>query len=136
MAVMVLLLEVHAPALDRWDALSQLESNNNDDALGAAGEVSRYQMKPAVWQRYAAPNADWRNPSNALEVAKQIMQARCAEFERSNGRPPTDYEFYVLWNAPAQIKHPGKAVRGRAERFCNLVAVPPPGGESHFPQRH
>jgi hypothetical protein len=49
------------------------------------------------------------------------MQQRCATFEHTAHRPPTDTEFYILWNAPAQIQRPGKTVLGRAERFCNLV---------------
>jgi hypothetical protein len=49
------------------------------------------------------------------------MQERCAAFERTLHRPPTDSEFYILWNAPAQIDRPGKVVLRRAERFCNLV---------------
>ena len=109
-------------AMDRWAALSQLETRDNDHAVGAAGEISRYQMKPRLWQRYARSNADWKNPTEALAAAQEIMKERCANFERSYHRPATDFDFYVLWNAPAQIHRPGKAVRERAERFCNLVA--------------
>jgi hypothetical protein len=111
-------------AMDRWSALSQIESGDDDHAVGAAGEVSRYQIKPEVWRRYASTDADWTNPGSALSVARQAMQERCAAFERMIHRPPTDLEFYTLWNAPAQIQRPGKAVLGRAERFCNLVNSP------------
>ncbi len=98
-----------------------MESGNNDCAVGAAGEVSRYQIRPEVWRRYASADADWTDPAEALPVAKQAMQERCAPFERAMHRPPTDSEFYILWNAPAQIQHPSKAVLRRAERFCNLI---------------
>ena len=108
-------------AMDRWGALSQLESGDDDGAVGVAGEVSRYQIKPEVWRRYAPEKANWKNPDDALSVAKEAMRERCEAFQRSVNRPPTDFEFYVLWNAPAQIQRPGKAVVGRAERFCNLV---------------
>ena len=108
-------------AMDRWSALSQIESGDDDHAVGAAGEVSRYQIKPEVWQRYAQSKADWTNPDDALFVARQAMEERCAAFERTTHRPPTDLEFYILWNAPAQVQRPGKAVSGRAERFCNLI---------------
>ena len=110
--------------MDRWSALSQIESGDDDNAVGAAGEISRYQMKPEVWRRYAAADADWTEPDNALRVARQAMQERCVAFESTAHRPPTDLEFYVLWNAPAQVQRPGKAVLGRAERFCNLVKSP------------
>lgn len=109
------------PAADRWAALSLIESRDNDGAVGPHGEVSRYQMKPDVWQRYAPTNSDWANPKDSLLVAKAIMQERCAAFEQSSNRPPTDFEFYVLWNAPAQIQRPSKIVARRAERFCNVV---------------
>ena len=111
-------------AMDRWSALSQVESADDDHAVGAAGEISRYQIKPEIWRRYAAADGDWTIPEHALSVARQAMQERCAGFERTVHRPPTDLEFYILWNAPAQIQRPGKAVLGRAERFCNLVNSP------------
>lgn len=108
-------------AMDRWSALSQIETCDNDNAIGAAGEISRYQVKPKLWHRYARSD-DWKNPAVALAAARQIMRERCAGFEREYNRQPTDFEFYVLWNAPAQIERPRKAVRERAERFCRLVA--------------
>ncbi len=122
LTAVALLFAALAPAMDRWAALAELESNNDDNILGSAGEVSRYQMKPAIWRRYAPTNANWRSPSDALQVAKLIMRDRLAEFEGTFGRSPTDFEFYILWNAPGQIRHPVKAVRERAERFSNLVA--------------
>jgi hypothetical protein len=108
-------------AMDRWSALSQIESGDDDHAVGAAGEISRYQIKPEVWQRYAPAKAESTKQEDAVAVAKQAMQARCTAFERSVHRPPTDFEFYILWNAPAQVQRPGKAVAERAERFCNLI---------------
>ena len=109
-------------AMDRWSALSQIESGDDDCAVGAEGEISRYQIKPELWRRYAPTGADWTNPDHALSVARQAMQERCAGFEHTAHRSPTDSEFYILWNAPGQIQRPGKAVLGRAERFCNLVS--------------
>jgi hypothetical protein len=109
-------------AMERWAALAQLESGNDDRARGAVGEISRYQIRPDVWRHYATPNADFEKPSDALTVAKEVMGERCAAFERTFHRAPTDFEFYVLWNAPAQIEHPSRAVAKRAQYFCNLVA--------------
>ena len=110
-------------AMDRWAALSQIETRDNDCAVGTAGEISRFQIKPKLWRRYARSDADWKNPAEALETAQQLMKERCTHFERLNNRPPNDFEFYVLWNAPAQIVQPRKAVRERAERFCRLVSL-------------
>jgi hypothetical protein len=114
---------VHSSAMDRWAALSQIESGDNDCAIGTAGEVSRYQVRPEVWREHARATADWQKPEDALAVAQGLMKERCEEFEKLHGRPPTDFEFYILWNAPAQIKRPSKVVRERAKRFCNLVAM-------------
>ena len=114
-------VSLEAQAMDRWAALSQIETRDNDSVVGAAGEVSRFQIKPKLWRRYARLDADWKNPVQALAAAQQLMKDRCAGFERAFSRPPTDFEFYVLWNAPAQIDHPRKVVRERAERFCRLI---------------
>jgi len=111
----------HCRAMERWAALAQIESGNNDHALGLAGEVSRYQIKPRVWHRYASASANWRNAEQSLPIAQAAMRDRCAAFQRTFRRPPTDFEFYVLWNAPGQIRKPSQTVTKRAQRFCNLV---------------
>jgi len=111
--------ELHA--MDRWSALSQIESGDDDHAVGPVGEVSRYQIRPELWRHYSPTKDDWTNPTKALAVARRAMKERCAAFERAMHRPPTDSEFYILWNAPAQIDRPGKAVLARAERFCHLI---------------
>lgn len=109
-------------AMDRWAALSQIETRDNDNAIGAAGEISRFQIKPNLWRRYARTDADWKNPQQALTTAQELMKERCAVFQRSYNRSPSDFEFYVLWNAPSQIERPCKVVRERAERFSRLVS--------------
>jgi hypothetical protein len=108
--------------LDRWAALSQIESGDNDRAIGKKGEISRYQILPEVWEEFAPEKANWESPKEALAVAKEAMKKRCTEFEQTFHRAPTDFEFYVLWNAPAQIERPGSAVSKRAKRFCNLLS--------------
>jgi hypothetical protein len=102
--------------MDRWAALSMLESGNNDLAVGACGEVSRFQIRPVFW-----PGGNPRNSRDALMAAHEVMQPRVNAFERTHGRAPNDFEFYVLWNAPWQVDHPSKSVVERARRFCNLV---------------
>jgi hypothetical protein len=116
-------VSLQVQAMDRWAALSQIETRDNDNAVGSAGEISRYQIKPRLWRRYARSDASWTNPVEALAAARDLMKERCSSFEHSYNRQPTDFEFYVLWNAPAQIDKPRKAVRERAERFCRLVLL-------------
>jgi hypothetical protein len=110
-----------AQAMDRWAALSMLESGNDDQAIGSRGEVSRYQIRPYLW-----PGGNPVNAHVALNVAQKIMQPRVARFEQTHNRAPSDFEFYVLWNAPQEVNHPCRAVARRAERFANLVQRPDP----------
>jgi hypothetical protein len=105
-----------ARAMDRWSALSMLESGDNDSATGLRGEISRFQIRPQFW-----PGGNPRNSKAALAVAQKLMNQRVAEFVRTHKRAPTDFEFYVLWNAPAEVNHPRGAVAARAQRFVNLV---------------
>jgi len=108
-----------ARAMDRWSALSMIESGNDDSAIGTLGEVSRYQIRPYLW-----PGGNPLNAHVALKVARNIMQPRLARFEQAHRRAPSDFEFYVLWNAPQEVNHPRRAVAERAHRFANLVERP------------
>lgn len=112
-----------ALGMDRWSALSLIESGNDDSAIGRAGEVSRYQIKPGLWHKFGGPASRLAraNPQTALGIAQAIMRGRCADFERQFHRAPTDFEYYILWNAPAQINRAGRAVSERARRFSHLV---------------
>jgi hypothetical protein len=105
-----------AQAMDRWSALSMIESGNNDRAVGLLGEISRFQIRPTLW-----PGGNPHNAQEALVAAREIMQPRVAKFQEVHKRAPNDFEFYVLWNAPQEINHPCRAVAARAHRYANLV---------------
>ena len=113
----LLILSSNALAMDRWAALSMIESDNRDSAVGRLGEITRYQIRPNLW-----PGGSPLDAHAALVVAQRIMTLRTAAFEERHRRQPDDFEFYVLWNAPAQINHPRRNVVERAKRFANLVA--------------
>ena len=115
-----LLFVIGTPAMDRWSALSMIESGDDDHAVGPGGEVSRFQIRPELW-----PGGNSNDKQDALAAAKEIMKPRLEAFEKTHQRPPTDFEFYVLWNAPWQADHPTKAVTERARRFSNLVRLVP-----------
>ena len=119
-AILVLLIGAGAicvaSGMDRWSALSMLESGNNDQAIGPLGEVSRFQIRPHLW-----PGGNPQDMQIALSAAQKIMQQRIEAFQKTHNRPPTDFEFYVLWNAPVQMDHPSRTVTNRAKRFENLV---------------
>ena len=112
-------------AMDRFDGLSMIESGDDDFAHGGDTEVSRFQIRRELWwQTTNAPVSQATNAIVARAVAETITAQRCQFFAQQHGRSPTDFEFYVLWNSPAQVNHPSRAVRERAERFVNLVNKP------------
>lgn len=109
-------------------ALGMIETANNDEEIGGAGEVSRYQIMPSVWKHYS-DSRDYQDPNVSLEVAQRHWSALHASFKQQAHREPTDFDMYVLWNTrygyyaskgfnPARL-HP--VVRDRAQRFANLV---------------
>jgi hypothetical protein len=123
----LLIMSTNAVAMDRWTALAMLESGDDDRAVGRVGEISRYQIRPELWR-----GGNPLDGNVALANAQRIMSARVAAFEKSHGRAPDDFEFYVLWNAPAEINHPHRAVAARARRFVNLMAFGGPKTEAPY----
>jgi hypothetical protein len=113
-----LCLTADLQAMDRWSALSMLESGDNDKAIGPGGEISRFQIQRVLW-----PGGDPQDAQVALAAAQELMRSRLEEFEKSYKRPATDFEFYILWNAPRRIQHPTTRVMERARRFANLVKL-------------
>jgi hypothetical protein len=126
--LLLILSTLNASAgLSKLGALSMIESGDNDRAIGAAGEVSRYQIRPYVWRRYTVSRA-YRDPRVAKTVAESHMTYLETMFVQATGREPTDFDRYVLWNGgPTYYAHIGfraarvcRTIRGRAERFVNL----------------
>src|SRR6266568_466788 len=92
-----LALTAHA-GLSRLEAISMIETGDNDSARGGAGEVSRYQLMPGVWRHYTDSTA-YGNPQVSGCVAQQHLNYLEGWFGRQAGRPPSEMEIYVLWNA-------------------------------------
>jgi hypothetical protein len=128
--VLLMLSAIVLPALcvsgmDRLDALSQIESRNNDLAIGAQKEVSRFQILPAFWQQ---AHVVWRptDPSVAGIVVSRIMEARSRVFEARYHRAPTDFEYYILWHRPACLigrrvpRQLTSVEKERGRRFASL----------------
>jgi hypothetical protein len=121
-------LPMLASGADRWTALSMFESCDNDRAVGSAGEISRYQILKEEWATVTASRR-YTDAAVAKSVAEELMKRRHNQFVQTFHREPSDYEFYVLWNAPSQVitHRVTRTVAERAHRFQNLcVALNPP----------
>jgi hypothetical protein len=111
----------------RLEALSQIETGNDDRAVGGAGEVSRYQIKPWIWRQYSDSDA-YCNRRISTRVAEQHLAGLAQVFRKCTRREPTDFDLYVLWNAgltyysridfTTSRVHP--VIRERARRYANL----------------
>jgi len=128
----------HVPA-DRFAALSMIESGDCDTCIGPNGEVSRYQIAPAIWKSNSnfmvfplhhpeqARNISPTNEQDAFAVAYDIQYHRVRKFEDTYHRPPTDAEWYLLWHRPACLftaRKPTTREADRARRFANLCSRP------------
>ena len=118
-----------SPSANRWcpsgslfQALSAIESGDNDYAVGSSGEVSRYQIMRSVWSQYGK-GLNPKNPTHAKSVALKILSDRSKAFALRHNRPPSNRELYGLWNAPTQTMKlaMGRRVTERAVRFETLV---------------
>ena len=119
----LMLLPACGFGMDRFAALSMLETGDDDQAVGSAGEISRYQVRKIEWQS-VTNSANYCDSETARAVMVKIMNKRVDAFKSHFGRAPTDFEFYALWNAPSQAMESriSAKVAARCERFANLCA--------------
>lgn len=107
--------------MDRIAALSMIETGDNDRMVGRAGEISRYQILKREW-RSVTNSTRYADPETAKAVALQLLDRRVQSFKAVFNRPPTDFEIYGLWNAPAQVleSRVSRTVAERCRRYANL----------------
>ncbi len=111
-------------------ALSQIESNDNDQAKGKHGELSRYQIKRSVWKQHFPDEKDSRHiPDKARRCAKAHLcwlELKLCLAQRTNNPKPRD--VYAAWNIGLEAfsrrdysfdKLPD-TIKRRAHRFTNL----------------
>lgn len=128
LAILVAGLAINCSAMDRFEALAEIESGSNDYAVGAAGERGRYQMLEATWREYTPkncwPNFQWMtNKPFAICAAQGVMNVRTMKFIKLRGRQPTNVEFYLLWHREAVAlggRKPTNRESECASRFENL----------------
>lgn len=118
--------------LSRLEALSLIESGDNDAAVGRAGEVSRFQIMPHVWSHYSGSRA-FRNSKVSTEVAARHLQELTTWFQQRTGRAASDFDIYVLWNAGPTYYHRigfktsrvNRVISERARRYATLRSTIP-----------
>jgi hypothetical protein len=140
-SLLLVLTTMSASGLSKLDAISMIETGNNDRAVGRAGEVSRYQIRPEVWQQYSESVA-YGNRQIASTVAEKHMLYLESVFRARTGRAPTDFDLYVLWNAGAgyyarigfSSERVGRVIRDRAERYFNLRRADPAQDTLYLPR--
>jgi len=115
LTLLLVFIAFRCHGMPQIDALSMLESGDNDFAHGRSGEISRYQITKSVWRAHTRlPYSAATNALTAQSVALAVLLEREAAFAARHHRAPSDYEAYTLWNprAPAET----------CQRFANLCA--------------
>ena len=121
LAMLMVLCPTMSFGMDRLAALSMIETGNNDRMVGRAGEISRYQILKREWSGVTS-STRYTDPEVAKAVTLQLIDRRMKAFEAVYNRPPTDFEFYGLWNAPSQVleRRVSRTVAERCRRYANL----------------
>jgi hypothetical protein len=121
LALLFVLCPMVSFGMDRLAALSMIETGNNDRMVGRAGEISRYQILKREW-RSVTNSVRYTDPEIAKAVTVKLLDRRVQAFQALYNRPPTNFEFYALWNAPAQVLEGrvSHTVADRCRRYANL----------------
>ena len=126
--LLLALMAMNASAgLSKIEALSMIETGDDDGAIGRAGEVSRFQIRPAVWRQYTQSTA-YNDSRIASIVAQKHLLYLAAIFRDHTGREAGDFDLYVLWNAGVgyyerlgfSADRVNRVIRDRAQRYFNL----------------
>lgn len=129
------LFAANALPTPRWQvirqALCELETGCNPRAVGAKGEITEYQIMPAIWaaecRAVRLPTSGHRNREVAWLITHRLLNRRVGAFVTATKRPPTPREIYALWNAPGTFAEKGykwdrlsPVVKERCQRFAAL----------------
>lgn len=124
------LIALHQDFDIKLKAISQIESNDNDKAKGRHGELSRYQIKKAVWRQHFPSEKDQRHiPTEARRCAKAHLcwlELKLCLAQRI--KEPNPRDLYAAWNLGLEgysrhgfsfNKLPAH-IQDRAQRFTNI----------------
>lgn len=116
-------------------AIAMVESSNNDFARGHDNEVSRYQIKPQIWQQYALlRKQDYTNSKIAYNVALKHLthlQKNKPSFVSNSishmaimwNWGPTNFKIahYHIGNAPISVQNYAERVNNIYERLTTQI---------------
>jgi len=120
-------------------AIAMVESGNNDRAVGKAHEISRYQIKPQIWQQYGLlRKQDYTNPFVAEQIAlkharhlQHVMPSFAANsvthMAAAWNYGPTNMRIagYQLTNLPPSVISYSERVQNVYERLTESVQRSP-----------
>lgn len=111
-------------------AISAIESNDNDKAVGADGERGRYQLTFAVWRRHMGKESysNAFKPNRAKACAILQLHDLKAKFRKRFNRYPSAQELYAMWRLGyagllRRGLHVPKSIKDSCERYENLYNV-------------
>lgn len=96
-------------------ATGEFESNNNDHAVGKAGERSRYQITHATWREHT--HIAFSKATDPV-VSKMVCSNIVIDIIRRH-RAKTAYDVYCIYNGGYGGRHLAE-VQLRAKRFQRL----------------
>jgi hypothetical protein len=116
------------------EALAEFETgttspvvSEGDYAVGRHKEVSRFQIRPEIWQEYSE-SREYHDPDAAWSVAVRILEERKQAFCKATNRDWDSVDIYLMWNAPGSYQRANwererlsATVLKRAQRFANLM---------------
>lgn len=111
-------------------ALGQIETGEQDFAVGLLGEKSRYQIRAMTWKENSnKPYAYSYKPEVAAAVALNYLNRLSNMYYTSQHKRPTELDLYIMWNwgfnnyarVNFEFARAPHSSRDAAQRFANLI---------------
>ena len=121
----------YTPLQAKLKALSEIESGNDDNAVGRKGELSRWQIRRSVWEQHFPAKSDYRHfRKHAGNCAIAHILWLEEQYRKHAKRNPSAAQLYCMWNMgwagfkrrDCLVSKCPAVVQERAERFANLYS--------------
>lgn len=82
-------------------AIAEIETGNDNNAIGKLHERSRYQFRESTWKDHCDRPFEeaTTNPALADSVAQEYIKWNMRYFITGCSRQPTAFDIAVMWNA-------------------------------------